>query len=68
MAERDTYKYQLKEGCTTIYRGITYDLARRGVEHRKDHPSATIKQVGCRTTRESALNWQRNGGKYPYTR
>lgn len=68
MAERDTYKYQLKEGRKAIYRGITYDLERRGVEHRKDYPSATIKQVGRRTTRESALKWERNGGKRPYTR
>ncbi len=67
MGERDTYKYQLKEGRTTVYRGITYDLARRGVEHRNDYPNATIKQVGRRTTQESALKWERNGGKRPYT-
>ena len=68
MAERDTYKYQLKEGRKTVYRGITYDLKRRGVEHKKDYPSATIKQVGRRTSREAALKWERNGGKRPYSR
>ncbi len=68
MAERDTYKYQLKEGRKTVYSGITYDFARRGVEHRKDYPNATLKQVGRRTTREAALKWERNGGKRPYKR
>jgi len=68
MAEKDTYKYQLKEGRKAVYRGVTYDLARRGVEHRKDFPNATIKPVGRRTTRESALKWERNGGKRPYKR
>jgi len=68
MAEKDTYKYQLKEGRKVVYRGITYDVARRAVEHRQDFPNATIKQVGRRTTRDSALKWEQNGGKRPYTR
>jgi len=38
--ERDIYKYQLVEDSKVIYSGITYDFARRAVEHRKDFPSA----------------------------
>ena len=68
MAEKDTYKYQLKERRKVVHRGITYDLARRGVEHRKDFPNATIKQVGRRTTRDAALKWEREGGKRPYNK
>ena len=66
MAKRDTYKYQLKTGHRAVYRGITYDLERREVEHQKDFPGTVIKQVGRRTTREAALKWERNGGKRPY--
>ena len=68
MAERDTYKYQLKEGRKTVYRGITYDLARRATEHRQDFPDARLKQVGRRTNRDAALKWERDGGKRPYSK
>jgi len=66
MAERDSYKYHLKEGRRVVYRGITYDLPRRAAEHRNDFPKATLKQVGRRTTREAAFKWERNGGRRPY--
>ncbi len=66
MAERDTHKYQLKEGRRVVYRGITYDLARRAAEHRVDFPKATLKQVGRCITRDAALKWERNGGRRPY--
>lgn len=68
MAERDTYKYQVKVGHKTVHRGITYDLERREAEHQQDHRGSTIKQVGRRTTREAALRWERNGGKRPYNK
>ncbi|MFW6116661.1 MAG: hypothetical protein ACOC6F_02945 [bacterium] len=68
MAERDTYKYQLKKGRKTVYRGITYDLARREAEHQEEFPGARIVQMGRRTTREAALQWERGGGKRPYNR
>ena len=66
MAERDTYKYQLKEGNKVVHRGITYDLERREAEHQKEHPGTRVKQVGRRATRDSALRWERAGGKRGY--
>ncbi len=68
MAERDSYKYQLKQGHKIVHRGITYDLARREVEHQQDYPGSRIEQMGRRTTREAALKWERKGGKRPYNK
>ena len=66
MAERDTHKYHLKQGRKTVHKGITYDLERREAQHQEQFPGSTIKQVGRRTTRESALKWERAGGNRPY--
>lgn len=66
MAERDTHKYHLKRGHKVVHRGITYDPVRREVEHQADFPGSRLVQVGRRTTREAALDWERNGGKRPY--
>lgn len=63
---KDTYKYHLKRGNTVVHRGITNDLDRRENEHQQEHPGAEIKQVGRRTDRDSALKWERQGGKRPY--
>jgi len=60
---RDTYKYQLKVGRKTIYRGITKDIERRGAEHKSRQPQSHIVKVGRRTTRERALEWERRGGR-----
>lgn len=60
---RDTYKYHLKSGRQIVHRGITNDLSRRKKEHLTQHPGSRIRQVGRRTTREAALEWERNGGK-----
>lgn len=68
MAERDTYKYQLKEGHRVVHRGITYDPARREADHQEEFPGSRLAQVGRRTTREAALEWERNGGKRPYNK
>lgn len=68
MAERDTYKYQVKQGRKTVYRGITYDLERREAEHQKEFPDSRMEQVGRRTTREAALKWERAGAKRPYNK
>jgi len=62
-SERDTYKYQVKIGKKIIYRGITKDLDRRGTEHKSRWPQSRIIQVGRRTTRERAYEWERRGGK-----
>ena len=55
MAERDTYKYHVKQGRRTVHRGITYDLTRREAEHKREFPSSRVEQVGRRTTRDAAL-------------
>ena len=68
MAERDTYKYQLKRGHRTVHRGVTYDLERREAEHQQDYPGSRIQQMGRRTTRDAALKWEHEGGKRPYKR
>ena len=60
---RDTYKYHLKDGKRIVHRGITNDLNRREQEHHNEYPESKIRQVGRRTTREAALEWERNGGK-----
>ena len=66
MIEKNTYKYQLKQGHKVVHRGITYDLARRETEHQKEFPGSRIVQVGRRTAREAALRWEREGGKRRY--
>ena len=58
--QRDTYKYYLKRGNKIVYKGITNDLDRREKEHqRKYGKGVRIHQVGNRTTREGAREWER---------
>lgn len=58
--KRDTYKYHLKRGNTVIRSGITNDLDRREKEHRRDYgKNVHIQQVGNRTTREGAREWEK---------
>lgn len=60
MAERDTYKYHLKRGNKIIQSGITNDLDRREREHQREHGDGVhIKQVGNRTTRDGAKDWEK---------
>lgn len=66
MEERDTYKYHLKDGQRVVHRGITSDTARREAEHQEEYPNSRIVQIGRRTTREAALDWERGGAKRPY--
>lgn len=62
--ERDTTKYHLKIGRKIVHRGITdRPLEERGREHEKDFSGSRIVQVGRKTTRERALEWERKGGK-----
>lgn len=65
MPVRDTYKYQFKDGNNVLHRGITNDLERREGEHEQDFGRGHITQVGRRTTRDAALEWERDGGKRP---
>lgn len=61
--ERDTYKYHLKVGKKVVYRGITSDLSRRLKEHATRYPNSHIEKIGNKTTRDSALKWERKGAK-----
>jgi len=59
---RDTYKYAYAHQGRFPHRGITNDLYRREQEHRVRWPGGTIRQVGRRVTRSSALAWERKHG------
>ncbi len=55
--EKDTYKYEVKQDGKVIFRGWTYDLNRREVEHAAGYPGCTVEQVGKKTTRQEAEAW-----------
>ena len=58
--KRDTYKYHLKRGNKLIRSGITNDLGRREKEHQRNYgKDVHIQQVGNRTTREGAREWEK---------
>lgn len=60
MTDRDTYKYRLKKGNKTLQSGITNDLERREKEHQRDRgKDVYLQQVGRRTTREAAREWEK---------
>ena len=65
--DRNIYKYHLKKGNKIVHTGITGDIDRREMEHKRTYgDNHHIKQVGRRTTREAALTWeaqQRKAGK-----
>jgi len=62
--ERMTAKYHLIKNRKVVHRGITdRPLQDRGYEHQEAYPGSHIKQIGRRTTREKALEWERSGGK-----
>lgn len=61
---RNTAKYHLIKNKKVVHRGITdRPLEDRECEHQKEYPGSNIKQIGRRTTRERALEWEKNGGK-----
>ena len=60
---RDTFKYHFKVGNKIVHRGVTNDLDRREGEHRERWPNGKITQVGRKTTRPAALDWERDGAK-----
>ena len=58
--KRDTYKYHLKRGDKIIRCGITNDLDRREKELQREYgKDVHIYQVGKRTTREDAREWEK---------
>lgn len=59
MAERDTFKYELRDGNRVVYVGITNDPARREAEHRAEGMDFTrMKIVGNKSTRDGAGQWE----------
>ena len=65
---RTAYKYHFKLGNRIVHTGITGDIDRREVEHQRKPgwEKGHIFQVGNRTTRAAALEWeneQREKGK-----
>jgi len=60
---RDTYRYHPILDRKIVHRGITNDLSRREQEHQQEFPGSKIKQIGLAVTRDSALEWERDGGK-----
>ena len=59
--KRETYKYAFKVGNKIVHRGITSDLDRRETEHqnsRQPWANGHIFQIGRRTTRDAALEWE----------
>jgi len=62
-ARRDTHKYHYKRGNKILKSGITDDLERREQEHKQKWPRGHIIQVGRRTTRDAALEWERKQKK-----
>ena len=64
-SERDTYKYDFKDkNGRIIHSGITNDLDRREGEHQREFDrNGRIEQVGRRTTREAAREWEKGKRK-----
>lgn len=61
MADRDTYKYELRNGRKVVYVGITNDLERRENEHRNEGMKFTsMTKVGNKTTRDAAEAWEQD--------
>lgn len=59
MANRNTYKYELRNGNKVVYVGITNDLGRREAEHRNEGMKFTsMTKVGNVTTRSGAEAWE----------
>lgn len=59
-AQRDTYKYRFVGSDDRIkHSGITNDLQRREGELRRQFGPGQIEQVGRRTTRDAAKEWER---------
>ena len=57
--KRDTYKHQFKSGNKILHVWITNDLERREQEHQSEIDiNGHIIQVGHRTTRDGAKEWE----------
>ena len=61
---RDTHKYHVKKGNRILRSGITNDLDRREREHQREYgDDVHLQQVGRRTTRAAAKEWEKDQKK-----
>ena len=60
---RDTIRYHYIKDRKVRHRGITDDLDRRERENQEKFRGGHIVQIGPKVTKESALEWERKGGK-----
>ena len=58
MAERDTTRYELRNGNKVVYVGITNDPIRREQEHAADKNFTKMVTIGPRVTRATAEKWE----------
>ena len=65
MSDRDTLRYHLKKpGGQIVHRRITSrSIEERYYEHQRNYGDVYIVKVGVKVSRESALRWEREGGK-----
>lgn len=63
MTERNTNRYHFIKDRKVVHRGITDGLEERETAHQQAFGGGHIKQIGPKVTRESALKWEREGGK-----
>lgn len=58
MAERDTTRYELRNGNKVVYVGITNDPIRRDQEHAADKNFTKMVPIGPKVTRATAERWE----------
>jgi len=59
---RNTYKYHFKVGKKRVHGGITNDLERREQEHQQKWSNGHILQIGRKTTKNAAEQWEAENG------
>ncbi len=58
MSDRDTYKYELKNGKKVVYVGITNNPEQRLKQHENEKEFTHMNLVGRKTTEEAAHKWE----------
>ena len=59
MANRNTYRYTMREGNRIIKYGITKDPDRREIENLRDGSGDKMRIEGSRVSEQSARDWER---------
>ncbi len=58
MSNRDTYKYELRDGNRLVYVGISKNPEQREQQHLADKDFTRMKIIGRATTEERAGEWE----------